>query len=379
MASFLDIAFAFKGRERPPVQALFRQENYLEQEEFMCDLPTLRRSCMVIQHAFNILSVEKPSKLGDSWPLRQTALYHSFDANYGRSLWIVLKGNTSMRKRIPMAMSGQTDMKPAAMASSPQGSFVASLSVHLVVLEWCAENWGDYIDDLEEKRVSSAVGARIAPVVQMTSPQHIAQSFAQKGSTYNKGLEPDTLHNHQRRAPLVSTLSSGRKGSDFKRSILDFYRRERKVRIETENSVLKKEVVESGVDQEGLNDLDLKFSFDEFQRLSFLEDEVELVITAIEQNKKVLNEIQEHYMAVLGTPIFQGLAIPNSKTSTFFRKLRSIVRELELHLVRLESLSRAVATDKIIVCLFVRLVVLICLFVSANDLCCLIVRYSLSV
>lgn len=354
MPSFLDFVFAFKGREKPLTQAFFRHESYLEQDDSVFHLPSLGRSPIMIQHAFNILSVEQSEEKGKPWPLRQTALYHSFDAQYGRSSWIVLKGDSSMRKRIPLAARDQADMKPAAM-NSPARSFVASLHVHLVVLEWCAENWGDFIDDLDAKRSTSAIDVRVAPVAEMTSPQQIAQTFSRKGTIDSTASRQSTFYSTDSRAGRPgSSAQSSPTGRSFRRSFSDFLRRESDLRTVKESSVPEEEATEGDDVLNKSSDFDLKFSFDEFQRLSLFEDELERAIIAIEQNKEVLAEIREHYKAVLDSPTFKATVHweeCSGKISTFFRRLRSIDRELDMHLVRLRSLLRALATDKVVVCL----------------------------
>ncbi len=359
MPSFLDFVFSFKGRERPLAQAFFRHENYLEEDDPVFSLPSFGRSSLVLQHAFNILSVEPPREQGKPWPLRQTVLYHSFDAQYGRSFWMVLKGDDSMRKRIPKAVNEQADMKPAAM-TSPARSFVASLHVHLVVSEWCAENWSDFIDHLDEKRNVNSIDARLAPVAEMTSPVQIAQNFSRRGTVDSTISRQSTFYNtRESHVRSSSSTPSSPTGRSFRRSFSDLLRRGSELRTVQENTRPEEEpVTDDGVPDES-KDFDMKFSFDEFQRLSLLEDELEQAIIAIEQNKEVLAEIRTQYKIVLESSNFKacvGWEEYNGKVLTFFRRLRSIERELDMHLVRLKSLSRAVGTDKVVVCLFLGLV-----------------------
>ncbi|EMR64091.1 hypothetical protein UCREL1_8951 [Eutypa lata UCREL1] len=245
-------------------------------------------------------------------------------------------------------------MKPAAM-NSPARSFVASLHVHLVVLEWCAENWGDFIDDLDAKRSTSAIDVRVAPVAEMTSPQQIAQTFSRKGTIDSTASRQSTFYSTDSRAGRPgSSAQSSPTGRSFRRSFSDFLRRESDLRTVKESSVPEEEATEGDDVLNKSSDFDLKFSFDEFQRLSLFEDELERAIIAIEQNKEVLAEIREHYKAVLDSPTFKATVHweeCSGKISTFFRRLRSIDRELDMHLVRLRSLLRALATDKVVVCL----------------------------
>ncbi|RYP87656.1 hypothetical protein DL770_004735 [Monosporascus sp. CRB-9-2] len=357
MPSFLEFIFTFKGRERPFAQAFFRHENYLEEEDPAFSLPVLGRSSMLIQHAFNVLSVEKSTDPGKSWPLRQTALYHAFDVRYGHSLWIVLKGDSLMRKRIPEAASQQPDMKPASM-STPARSLVACLHVHLIILEWSAENWGDFVDYLEEKRTVNTIDARLAPVAEMTSPMHIAQIFSRRGTMDTEVSKQSTFYSQRSSTRRNSGLPVSPTSPATKRSLSNFFRRGSDLQPVQENSLPGEQATEDATagdaDEDASNDFDLKFSFDLFQRLSLLGDELEQGIISIEQNKEVLAEIRAQYETVLESPAFKAharLEECTGKISTFFRRLRSIEREMDMHLVRLKALSRAIDSDKVVVCL----------------------------
>ncbi|RYP32958.1 hypothetical protein DL767_004974 [Monosporascus sp. MG133] len=354
MPSFLEFIFTFKGRERPFAQAFFRHENYLEEEDPAFSLPVLGRSSMLIQHAFNVLSVEKSTGPGKSWPLRQTALYHAFDVRSGHSLWIVLKGDSLMRKRIPKAASQQPDMKPASM-TTPARSLVACLHVHLIILEWSAENWGDFVDYLEEKRTVNAIDARLAPVAEMTSPMQIAQIFSRKGTMDTTVSKQSTFYSQKSSPGRNSGLPVSPTSPAFKRSLSNFFRRGSDLQTVQENSLPGEQATEDATagdaDEDTSNDFDLKFSFDQFQRLTLLGDELEQGIISIEQNKEVLAEIQAQYETVLKSPAFKAhvrLEECTGKVSTFFRRLRSIEREMDMHLVRLKALSRAIDSDKVV-------------------------------
>ncbi|RYP21567.1 hypothetical protein DL765_002203 [Monosporascus sp. GIB2] len=354
MPSFLEFVFTFKGRERPFAQAFFRHENYLEEEDPAFSLPELGRSSMLIQHAFNVLSVERSTDPGKSWPLRQTALYHAFDVRYGHSLWIVLKGDRLMRTRIPKAASQQPDMKPASM-TSPVRSLVACLHVHLIILEWSAENWGDFVDYLEEKRTVYAIDARLAPVVEMTSPMQIAQIFSRRGTIDTTVSKQSTFYSQESSTRRNSGLPLSPTSPTFKRSLSNFFRRGSDLQTVQENSLPAGQATEDATageaGEDASNDFDLKFSFDQFQRLSLLGDELEQGTISIEQNKEVLAEIRAQYETALKSPAFKAhlrLEECAGKISTFFRRLRSIEREMDMNLVRLKALSRAIDADKVV-------------------------------
>ncbi|KAI0020698.1 hypothetical protein F4780DRAFT_360551 [Xylariomycetidae sp. FL0641] len=354
MATFLDFIFAFKVRERPLTQAFFRQENHLEDEEPAGKAHGMSRGLMPIQHAFLVLSVERSEGQMQLWPLRQTVLYHSFDVHDGRSVWIVLKGSVSMRRRIVAAQQSHQDLQPAAMTSTAR-SFVATLHIHILVLEWCAENWGEYIDYLEEKRVKKAIEVKVAPIAEMTSPSNIAQSLKRKDTFDTTFSQQSTFYGRDSRSRASTSSPTSPFSRGFGRSFSGFLRRCSDLTSPGANGVPEEAVEEDPQDQEEDNaedsaeELEVKFSFEEAQRLSLLSDELDRAITAVEQNKRILAEIDAQYREIVDSPAFEAHVDRGEckrGVSTFFRRLRCIIGELDVHHVRLKALARAVDNDK---------------------------------
>lgn len=352
MPGFLDFVFSFKARGRPLAQAVFRHENYLEKEDSVYDLPTLGRSSNLIQHAFNILSVEKSDRQGEKnpWPLRHTTLYHSFDLQNGRALWAVMKGNSSMKGRLVKGFKHHRDLQPGAM-KSPARSFVASLHVHLIVLEWCIENWGEYIDVIDDERNDKSTDAKYVPVAAMTSPASLAQSFPRRETMSSNFSHQSTIYKSDSFSRGSSSTHSSPTKQSFTRSFSDFLRRGSGLTSLQTDSLPEGQAVqnESAKDRALIDDLDVRFSFDEFQRLSSLGDELEQAIIAIEQNKGVIAEINTQYDMATNSVAFTAamdMGEFKGEISAFFRKLNSIGRELEMHLSRLKALARTVDNDK---------------------------------
>jgi len=181
--SFLDLVFTFRYRERPLDHALFRSENFLESSDLPLCLPAMGRSGVQLQHSFNLLTVERAEAPLEKqqWPLRHASVYHSFDVMTGRSVNILLKGNRNLAMRIVDATKTHRHLSASA-PRTPEQAFVGSLRVHLIVLEWAAENWREYIDDLDDMLRSSCENARVAPVVDVTSG--FAAPFSPRGAGF---------------------------------------------------------------------------------------------------------------------------------------------------------------------------------------------------
>jgi len=386
MPSFLDLVFTFKARRRPLTCALFRHENYLDENAPSLSLPHLGRSGIQIQHAFNLLTVE-PAESADEknqWPLRHASLYHSLDLKTGRAVYIVLKGNAKLAKRIKDATEKNRHLRPDT-PRTPEQSFLASLQVHLLMLEWSVESWSEYIDSMEETLRANSVEARVAPVATVTSPINLAQSFHRQGSSFSArgpsrtglsrqgttqttGSRPGTTSRGSQHGSLVeepagppspvsptrvrSRTLSGFPARIGTRTLSGFIRRtsgvsEAGTALAQSGDYAGKEEGDQLIDR--LAELENRFSFNELQRLSLTGDEIDRSILALEQSKDVVLQLQEQYQAVVASHAFTTLldgAQCGAEVAGFFRRVRSILHDMGVHRRRLQDLSRTVENDK---------------------------------
>lgn len=391
MPSFLDFVFTFKPRTRPVAHAVFRHESYLDKDSPTFSLNSPKRSGVQIQHAFNLLSVERADSSTElsQWPMRQVAMYHSFDVVNGRCVWIFLKGNSIMGSRIFNATKSHRHLKASAI-KSPESSFAASLQVHVIVMEWCVESWAEYIDQLDEDINNKSVGSKIVPVDQMTSSAEMAYSFARKSTMHSTmySAQPsrrNTAESATQSTPTPPSSPPGSPGRAFTRSFSDLFPAIRRVSglmnnrsavnvQSNEKSTVNDPVPESGNvpsadrqadedekddeddgddDRESLADLEKNVSFQEFQRMNLIQEELERALFAIEQNRGVIRELQQHYrnvMASHGVQANMRTDLIEGEISSFFRKIEAIDRDLGIYHSRLKSLSRTVENDKTLVC-----------------------------
>jgi len=163
---FLDHVFAF-GDQDEPVDACLSHFHYDDTVTLSTRQPLvapLGRSGREIRHCFLLRAVERAPEAKWPWSMRQMAVYHSFDVLNGRTLWITIKGNDMMQKRI---MEDTADL-PALRASSIDADVVAlfemSLATLLSYFRWCEENWRWFIRDMDESIRPILVKAKTAPV-----------------------------------------------------------------------------------------------------------------------------------------------------------------------------------------------------------------------
>lgn len=170
MATFLDAVLLF-GRHPNRIvpttshQTVFRYEHYGDSSDAQTfKIRKLGRSGHEIQHCYNLWSVERSDALSEQpWAIRQTAIFHSFDIGNGRALWINIKANDLMEKRISKAVN-QVDNPEAGSLKEVSSSFAATLTTHLIHFEWCDENWHAYMDHWERELNDILVHVESAPI-----------------------------------------------------------------------------------------------------------------------------------------------------------------------------------------------------------------------
>lgn len=187
MPSYIDFVSAFckKRQDDEDVSDLrfssFRESTRLSRDSCGLDLPHLALSGRGFQLSYNLKSVtnkskEKPSwsavmdrKEKWDWSVRQAVFHHQFDMREGRSLWIITSARDYLQKRV-QKITGQTERKlpTTSQAKSDEDdtdlqtrpsdrtyttaadSFIASLSIHLMLAQYASEDWRGYIRWLEQ-------------------------------------------------------------------------------------------------------------------------------------------------------------------------------------------------------------------------------------
>lgn len=152
MPKFVDLALAFGSQITPKEfhYTAFSEESFLDTGDARLHaIPELGRSGKELRLCYNLWSVEESKRPGP-WSIRQTAVYHSFDLDTTRALWINIKGNEAMADRITQAIGTSSQLQPSSIKTK-SGAFAASLLTHILIFEWSAENWRELISHLEKK------------------------------------------------------------------------------------------------------------------------------------------------------------------------------------------------------------------------------------
>jgi hypothetical protein len=139
----------------------------------------------------SLLSVEQTNVLNElsPWPLRQTALYHSFAVVSGQTIFIVLKADTNILKRIAYETSKPPEMEPSSFLITER-SFTATLLIQLIVIESCAESWPGYMVYFEEKVRENSIEGKMAPASSATSPMALERHLSRRSTVTTTTTSP---------------------------------------------------------------------------------------------------------------------------------------------------------------------------------------------
>ncbi|KAF5012024.1 hypothetical protein FDECE_1883 [Fusarium decemcellulare] len=313
MARFLDFTSTFKLRELPHNFTSFKNEDYLNSSHHQPGLCDLGRSGIRIQHCFNLLGIEpsKDSAGSDIWVQRQIAAYHSFDPVQNRALWIVLKGNWAMRKRLE-SVTNDSAQKAGASLDTVEGAFFQTLKDHLLILQWCVENWDSYTEDLEANYRDFSGVAEHAPVQDMAN-------------------DIKAMRTRDKIRAMMPTSHSVQQANGSAEPVQPGIIRKLTKRVTTGFSTVTQVVPPTPkVEHYKIEDL---VQFDRLQSLSCLDTSLGEAISAIDQNQRVLAEIKEYYRGLVNSSSFK-LHVSDEPT---LEACKEAVSEFTMKIGRLEG------------------------------------------
>ncbi|KAK0622341.1 hypothetical protein B0T14DRAFT_426565, partial [Immersiella caudata] len=309
MPSFLDFVFEFRNTESPLTTAMFRFEDRIE-------------TSSQIQHAFSIMAPEKERPDSSSWLIRRVAAYHSFDTTKGKSVWIIVKGNKVIRDRI--GSSSPTVSKKTQ--KQRQSEF--ALSTHLLILEWCTENWALYLDDLEDRGRKHAAAIKLAPVETLARKPPLPTAAPLRSPPPRRssaGVGPQPIGIRGKIRSNLSRISSGFSGH---------YHQQGGAGIE-----LSERASDLDHDEERLDKI---FKFDDLQRMRHVTDEAERASLILDENRRIVSTLKERYSRFAGN----NIASSGSSVLDFCQQLAVLEGDLESHAARVHLLLRSMERNE---------------------------------
>ncbi len=337
MPVFLDFIFPF-GRQEYAQDfhfSGFRHETSVTDDDLGLRLPELGRSGREIRLCYSLKSVE-PSKGQQHWPwsIRQSAVHHSFDVETRRATWIVVKGDQLMKKRIKSATKS-LGLSGASSLWTFDRVFASTLAMHMILCDWCGENWRWYINFLEEqlqartrRTLSTMVGNLPSPVAEENFDQHGKCSFPiMKGKLSEPGFEKVHIQQLNSVKPPVPASQSLPPFTPQHPVLLDESREQPEHEAQPE------------------------FSFNDLQQLQFIEEKVNETLLVLEVNASVLAQLRQCYLSIIAPESQPGELILKWRGDIvqFEKRIANIENDLALQQSRVRTLLRLLADRKSLV------------------------------
>lgn len=193
MPSYVDFVSVFSARRTDEFDvsdirfSSFRERVRLAPDAQGLDLPHLGVSGRGYQLSYNLKGIVNKSKESPKWSAgihqtkwdwstRQAVFHHQFDMGHGTTLWILTSARKYLQERVQKLVGQSGTVQSRALQQAGNGiqpktpnddeevearmedrtfstveeSFVASLSVHLLLAQYASEDWRGYLRWLEQ-------------------------------------------------------------------------------------------------------------------------------------------------------------------------------------------------------------------------------------
>ena len=367
MAAFLDFVFPF-GMQEHPQDFYFsglREESRLQSPPRGLVVPELGRSGRELRMCYNLKSVEVSSSSREwPWSIRQTAAYHSFDVETGKSFWVVVKGSELIKTRIKAASSkGSTDSTNLKSFDSMAQAFTSSMATHLVLCDWCNEEWRWYLNYLE-KRLQDATRRGLAIIIDKDP------------SLFNEPIQPEiklppspsrirrtVTEITKRTLSTTSRLTRSSTGLQQQKIQPPFAYPPAAPSSPPQSPPLPPSgpppppIIPPGMpgapqtDKRMADDED--FTFKNLQLVQFFQEKANEVASVLDANIDILTEMKEHYQFILKSPDFPGEIKNNCQAefAHFEKHVNKIIIDLQRQKSRTAILQTLLGDRKSLVSL----------------------------
>ena len=338
MPEFLDFVFPF-GRREDAEDFHFgalKVDNRFDMPHTTVSIPELGRSGQQYQMCYNLRFVERyKGDLDWPWPIRQSAIFHSFDVENGRTVWIMIKGNLNVRNRIAEAIKlSDNTIASGNIRSykSVSSSFASSINVHSNLCDMATENWRWYINFLEGEFQKLTRSALHLPV----DTASIAETHLRR-PPIRSDTAPSQQIQRQWSIGSIQTLLVGSRKSQTMRP----------VELDDLKTVNTKWASRNDKSRIAVPD-DGDFSFNRLQGIQHLEEKANESLLVIGMNINILQELSEYYTDLGHREIWPANFRDETieVLSQFQRLVSSAISDFMMQQSRLETLIRMLGNRK---------------------------------
>lgn len=334
MPTFLEHVFPFRAQHRPEGfhGAGFRRRSCLSTDSSVHNVPGLQRSSQQIEFCYNLKTVESSGDVDDPWTIRQCSIYHQFDIERQRALWIVIKGNQNARDFIRSRVCGD---KPYVIGDSVTSALRFSLKVHLDLCKWATENWHWHIDVLERRLDDSrrALSARINNLTRWTTHERgLSITTMMTNDTEKTAVDQSTPWLPNGIITSSPTTMTGQSGGS--------------PALQQHQSANRKLIP--------LTVLQKQFKFDNIQQAHSLEEKLSDCLLVLQSNARMVEQVKREYENLLLAETCPDdiKAGCDSAIRQFSRAIEGVNCDFEEAQSRVQALLHLIQERKTLVCMF---------------------------
>ena len=336
-------SFGYQVDAQDPYFSSFRQRTRLSTSSQTFEIPELGWSGSEIQVCYNLRSVEQSGS--DSWSTRTCALHHTFDVRNVRVIWIIIKGNDRMKRRVEEATGGGgcSDM---TCFEKLDRAFAASLATHLVFCDWAAEGWRWYINNLEDQFQDTSRRALTAPVtVPLIAPASNDQLRMRSRTDTQKSNDSFVARISRAQTSLTEKIpnASSKPRSPVRRTYTD--------PATKLTQPLPPHIMLSNSQTTFENPKEEDFSFAKLQSLQQIEERTHSALLTLKLNIGIIHQLKQYYDTVVRSQYFpQEIGqLCQYDLEQFELRVSGVVNDLQMQILRLETLLRLLRNRKSLV------------------------------
>ena len=357
MPEFVDFLFSFgyQSHAQDPYFSSFRQRTCISNSSQTFDIPELAWSGSEIQVCYNLKSAERSGSDPNDWSIRHCAVHHTLDVKNVRANWIIVKGNNIMKDRVEQATCGRSRDDLSSFETLDR-AFAASLAAHLVFCDWAAEQWRWYINNLEDQFQNVSRRTLTAPVTLPSSPVIAKDEFQMRPRTDTQKTNGSVVTRISRTQTTLTekfSIANPKPKSPVQRTYTD------------PDSGLSQPLPPHITANNGPgpgpgpqppqptfeNSENQDFSFAKLQKIQHIEEKAHGALLILKLNISIIRQLKQYYDTTIKSKHFpqEVVQLCQDDLEQFELRVNGILNDLQMQILRLETLLRLLGDRKTLV------------------------------
>ena len=352
MPEFVDFLFSFgyQSHAQDPYFSSFRQRTCLSNSSQTFGIPELAWSGSEIQVCYNLKSAERSGSDPNDWSIRPCAVHHTLDVKNVRANWIIIKGNDIMKDRVEQATGGRGRGDMSSFETLDR-AFAASLAAHLVFCDWAAEQWRWYINNLEEQFQNTSRITLTGPVTLPSSLVTAKDEFQMQTRTDTRKTNGSIVARISRTQTMLSekfSIANPKPKSPVERTFTD---PDSGLSQPLPPHITMKNAPGPAPQPTFENSEEQDFSFAKLQKIQHIGEKAHEVLLILKLNISIMRQLKQYYDTIVKSKHFpqEVVRLCQDDLEQFELRVNGVLNDLQMQILRLETLSRLLGDRKTLV------------------------------